>query len=760
VEYNLFPDEVEAPTDSAQRSAAPQNTPLTLAADEISFFSSEVELKDIAAGVALKGVPLDDVLKTICGGYGSKLEALKLKYEAAVTEIDEAIDEGKHRIGVDDARAASVRQKIENRRRELELLSARIERLEYVISAGLHEVRKKRFEHGREFFADQSKFLDEGARKSHEELLEDLKVQRELDDEIYKTQKQYWEADQKEFERRAQLWEKELALVETRLLTSRDRVSRLSDLGISRTTANFLIWVGYISMAGVGGVIGGFIQKRQNPNTDFLSIIFQGFFNLVKLAEPAQKNAGALSFIAAPLPFVLLVVVYMALLGAFVWGTDWVLRKFDPIGWGGKDKDKSKGKRRPRERSGLLERFSSYIPTPEVDRKSYRQLLAYFPYIVLASLIIWGLSAGITPPPSGSGATPPDPTHGLAATYLGVIFSLLSTSAAMLYATKVIEKRAQNTVAAGGLFGKYLRMNWEFGLLMLLMVAALFISAVLPVTPPPAPAVPASATPFDYNVLSLGATAIFMCLCSMGLAYGLIQRGLFREVDYLERWRLFHRQQIEKSRKGPTFHEVLEEYGTNEEIRNLLTSYRNARQMLDEARVLYELKEVFDGDFDDSDDPPLRKFLNTLWPSSDHSRFGKIKAAPPGEPRPIDYVVAPEATARVLINRVEKRSSQERSQAVAAELQRLEQESVELRNRLERLAQAQTVRRRQKLALTQEYERLRSVLAVGREKDVLKFQAAYGVGQLAHAELKDDLVPPKPPPPPIQPPITPTQVIQ
>jgi hypothetical protein len=289
------------------------------------------------------------------------------------------------------------------------------------------------------------------------------------------------------------------------------------------------------------------------------------------------------------------------------------------------------------------------------------------------------------------------------------------------------------------------KLNWEIVLLTALLVLALLLTALLPM------ADTSLMSAARANLISWGAVAIFMCLCSLGLAYGLIQRGLFRDEEFFERLRRNYRHLIEAQRVGPTLCDVFEGYELPEDVReaadatgSLINNYREARHMLDEYRMIYELKEIFDEEFDE--DPSLRSVFRKFWPGQ--PRFSlkglRLRAMPRGEPRPIDYLAAPEETASLLSNRAARAADQSKLVALDGELARLEQEKAEIKRRTERLNQEVATRRRKRLEVAQEYELKKSALAERQEKDLLKFQAAYTVGRLAYVQLKDDLGLPSP----------------
>lgn len=751
---NIIARELAEPEPVVAVSPAPAGETTFLKASADGFFTTEAELKNIAAGVAFTGAAVEPALARIRRGYDARLDALTEQYRSVVSEIEQRIQDYREKILKEEERLREASTGIASFRQELGGLQFELRRLDVAVSTALTEMRKLRLDHARAYFEKQTHYLDAEILRSKEEILEDLRNRREIAEEIYKLQREHWETNRAEFERRAKLVEAELNRVEDELGQARERTARLQDLGISRTTANFLIWVGYISLAGVGGVVGSFLQKRQAGAPDFLSQLFNGFINLVNKTQPSAETFGSWWIVVAPLPLVGFVVTYLAVLYVVVWFMDGRLRGFDD-NWGAEQKKKrEKGRGGGREHPGkpkLLDRFSSYMPTPDVDRSAYRQMLAYFPFVVLFTLLVWLFAAGIPPatnPTPGAPAANAPPSLGLATAYLGVIFTLLTTSAALLYATKIIEPRWRKwaeTSSDSGAFDKYVRLNWEVALLMALLIVTLLLAALMPTgaAAPGAPADPVAAE--RYSLICWGAIAIFMCLCSLGLAYGLIQRGLFRNEEYFERLRLKYRILLEQKRIEPTIYDIFD--ARDDDPAAAAAGYREARHLLDEYRMIYELKEIFDDDFDE--EPALRKVFGKIWPDSTFTlRSVRIKSMPPGEPRPIDYEVAPEHTANLLRSRAERKTVHERLEFVDTELARLQLEKTEAANRIERLNQEVTVRRRQMLDVRQEYDHKRSSLSERQEKEVLKFEAAYAVGWLAYVQLRDEFVPRQAPPAP------------
>lgn len=711
------------------------------------LFASEEELKNIAAGVAMQdGGAVDFALRQIRRGYEARVEALGHQFYAVVGEVDARIGEAEEKIKLEGLRGQALDVSIAQQKLLKEEVERRVRGFDLEIETLLQEIRKKRFNEGKSFFEKQGEYLGGEIRLTKEELLRDIRDKREIAEEIYNLQKDHWFKNKDEFERRAQLFEGELGRIEKHLERTRARTAKLHEQGITRTTANFLIWVGYISLAGAGGVIGSFFQKRLTEDAELLSLIFRGLIKVAHITELSTSGLGPWSVIIAPLPLVILVALYLSIIGAAVFLMDNRMKRFDPA-WDkerGSARDGRKG-RLSLNRMSLTDRFTNYMSTPDVDRKSYRQLLAYFPFVLVAALVVWLFAAGI--PQEAGAAAPgkvPDPTAGLAAAYLGVIFILLSTSAALLYTTKIIEPRRERADAVGGPRNKfdYARLNWEIILLVALLIVSLLLTALLPVGNNSGAG---WLSVERSNLISWGAVAIFMCLCSLGLAYGLIQRGLFREEEFFEGLRRKYRHLIEKQKVSPTVYDLFEKEGPLEEAEPLLTKYREAKHMLDEYRMIYELKEIFADDFDD--DPAFRKLFRKIWENPHFSlRSVRLRAVPPGEPRPIDYVVSPGETRCLLTSRAARRADLDRVVALADDLVRLAREKEKVEGELERLDNAVRLRKRRRLDVMREYELKRTTLVERQEKDILKFQAAYTVCRVGYVQLRSELEMPAPPP--------------
>jgi len=175
------------------------------------------------------------------------------------------------------------------------------------------------------------------------------------------------------------------------------------------------------------------------------------------------------------------------------------------------------------------------------------------------------------------------------------MFTLLSTSTCLLYATKVIEPRWERLIGVNPHPGRgaYIKANWEFGVLMSVMVVVVLLLTFLPLQD-------------RTNYWTWGLIALFMTLGSIGLAYGLLYRGIFRDYDYLVRKRDDYLLKIEEHVLKPTLNDVFEATDT-EELENTAQRYGKARAYLDGLRIENEMSDLF-GEYHPEYDSTFARF--------------------------------------------------------------------------------------------------------------------------------------------------------
>lgn len=718
-------------------------------AADAEFLSEEV-LKDAAVELALQGADSEDGLAYIEAAYAVKERGVEGQYLPQVVQVESSLEKIRSRVGHEKALLEENRLRAERLRGERNTWSEKIQQLRFNVYITVQEIRKKRLQSEKKLFEAEEAKLRSDARESYEEAVKGLDTQIEVARKLYQLDRECWEINKPEYDRRVGELQKEKERVEGELNAVRHTVNHLRRLGVTRHTAGFLIWAGYASLAGVGGVVANLLSGRtRGGGTDYISLTFQYLTNIVKSLQTTSSWADFGRNVLWPSTFVL---VILGLTGVLIWLADYFLKKFHK-GWqeddedglreGGRGRKKGRGRQAASENEGgrgrsplltpELNRLS--IPLPDINRKSYVKLLALLPYLFLAFVIallsINGAgqpAAGAAPPAAGAGAAG---TSALSMTYIGVVFALLTVSVFVLYATKVIEPRwrklsamAERQGAGGGQdgpparppgFSLYLRAHWEFVVVVCAMILALLVAACLPTN--------------NYREHAIwSAVAFFMCFSSMALAYGIIQRGIFRTEEFLDRKRDIYRRLIGKYSTEPTIVDVFE-LGDPDAVRGVSDRYRQSRQDLDELRLLYELKRQFADNY--MDDRGLLAYWSSLkkWASPLSFLNGlPFKKFEPTEPDLLDYEIAPEETSAVNRYREEQLHVRKKVEELTAEMARVERDMAENRSGLRALEGEMSAQEKMLLELKQSYEQELARLRVEKQAHCLKFKAAYSVG--------------------------------
>jgi hypothetical protein len=108
------------------------------------------------------------------------------------------------------------------------------------------------------------------------------------------------------------------------------------------------------------------------------------------------------------------------------------------------------------------------------------------------------------------------------------------------------------------------------------------------------------------NYWTWGLVALFMTIGSIGLAYGLIYRGIFRDYDYLIRKRDDYLLKIEEHVLKPTLNDVFEATDT-QELEETAHRYRKASEYLDGLKIQNEMNGLF-GETHPEYDPAFSRF--------------------------------------------------------------------------------------------------------------------------------------------------------
>jgi len=720
-----------------------------------TMFESDEERKQIAAELALSGTTLDQAENYIKQFYELKKNRLEETWTTRIAEIDRKIANAELDLRQTESSETAAREELDELRRERSSLEKMLPVLKVQMGNAWQRMLHLRVEHGRQFFEDHEAHLEDLLRDHRKEVLAEIDAQIEVDKRIYEIQKQNRAINEAEFNRRIDVCKLEKQKIEEQLEKAQQHVETLKKIGITRTSATFLFVAGFISIGGVGSVVSSLLQGR-DPGTDVLSRIIANLDVILLALVPSRFAAVGPAL--KPFLFILLLVLFLIFFYVMVRVVDWLVQKFD-IAWKNNDPQTEKASAKPaNDKQTLQELFAgitssalsitsqlSAFVSLNLERRDYTRLIASSPYIFLGGLLVFLLS-GVDP--SGKAVS-------LTTAYVGIIFALLATSVSVLYVTKVIEPRwtqAAGEKAAQNSDGKdensektravirHARLNRELTGLFLLMVLSLLIAALMPTYN----------QRWNYfrvdqmNLIVWGFLALFMSLSSLGLAYGIIQRGIFRDLDVLIRLRNEYRSFIEKFSMQP----VLGGSGYGRPFGTELraSDHFDLLHSLEEQRLWYEINEVFSDDFEFHETEPDDKFLRSLWfslrkPEAKKEKpfFGlRLKRDLVKEPRLIDFSVAPEDTKAFLTAREELEERRSRIAEIASATLDLELRIKTLKDGLKDLHQALTSCQEQKRAEINTRESEITEVLLNRQKDLLKFRGNFAVGLIARNLLKDE----------------------
>lgn len=681
---NLIPRSQEAPG----RDVEP---------DKIQMFESLEALRDCAARLGVLGKERSEALEALEQMHEGELEHLRAAFEADKGDLEEVVE-----------RSEAALEDLGGKREELESLRAqqgntrqRKEELEAEITRILQDAEARERARGRERWGNKLKALKEELSSYPSSELDEVLGESQKIVEQRKKLASLNEPGNKlrrrELEARARRLDKELT-------PARERCERLKQQGITKTASGFLLWAGYASFAAVAAAWGVLLQNAVSGG-EFLGRAFGGLSGFVR---GMSADGGFLSTFGL---FVSFLVGGLALLALVTWLSDRLLGSFDRS-WPGTRRDKRGG-------GG-----GSHLPVlsiPPIQRRSYVQLLATFPFVVAGALLFFFVSWGASQTSSGaSDGGMSEVLGGLIGSFVGAAFVLLATSMGILYVTWQI-CRQESESSDGGLF----RPRWELGIILGMMVVAILGAGFLPFLP----------ESLDARRAVWGLIVLFMTASSLALAVGVVTRGIFRDVDILEGDR--DASGLDTGALDAQGIVDLDDiYGPGGVLSSLLDRRRLASD-LELASLL-----LFDEDAGASRD---RRRLGEIWlclnrgqmPKGDYKRLrALVRESPPeaGRNRPAE--LSEEERDRLGELRREQIAVDASLQRLADEVGRQETalEGVDESALMDALEAARGDARRR----TQDYSQENSAAIARHHRERLEFEAAFEVGAMFAGRLRPE----------------------
>lgn len=503
------PPPLVAPTDTASPAGAPPCPEPTI--------SGSLEDAFLLAGL-FEGEETADLLASLKESHNQKAaektdldQARIAALEEEVAKLEEIRQREAEEAGqlkeekrANDAQAAEVLPKY---RRLLERQSARMKNL--LARRSSYPLRRTR--NKLDDYREMSKALAE-------QLLAEEQQRLERDRLLHQGWLERRQWTQKEHERKERFLEGQLAQAEERLRQADAWISKLRTLGITRRSAGFLVWAGYLSFAGFGWFVGESIRSVAEKDSGFMQALLTLLAGGLKaLMGRLGMGLGIGAVVVGPL-------LLLALAFGVFFLADFLLGKFDR-GW--------KGRGGSGRRSSSLSPWGPFQnPFRDVGRNDYVQILARMPvlylWVVVSALAAVFFGLGGNAAPRADLAVLDDPVQTLTYTFLGLVLCVAIAAAILLYVVFVVGPRHRRYLGEEPIGGRAaIWMNIE--------LAAFLASMIVLVI---APDLLRAAIPGIPSIWQKGATAGIWLLPALGgfaVSYGLIYKGVFRDHNGIKR---------------------------------------------------------------------------------------------------------------------------------------------------------------------------------------------------------------------------------
>jgi hypothetical protein len=263
------------------------------------------------------------------------------------------------------------------------------------------------------------------------------------------------------------------------------------DVLMTPTIAGFLIWSGYTGIAATGAAVGRFLYPS-NSGGSLIGTLLAASKNLVD-----SVGTRVPSWLIVPAVALIMLVLLASVAGVF-YITDWLIRHFDGS-WDAKKKKEDQ---------------SSVVPSRPsivVDRRSYVRALGILPFVYAFGLLL----AFLTMNPSAA-----DPlvkfvelAPRVMGVFIGTVLPILTAAVFVIYLIRVMDPRFSQEQA---------QRRWWQGWEIAVLPVALIV-----------PFVVGMAYPKEERTM-WGTLSLFMILSSIALAYGMLLRGMFRQIAEAE----------------------------------------------------------------------------------------------------------------------------------------------------------------------------------------------------------------------------------
>jgi hypothetical protein len=717
------------------------------------FFSSVAEAQDTAVIVALNGQSLEEELKAIAAFYDEKRKDLSHYHEPRIQNLRQTIERRSTWLEDKLKGENSLKNELETAKRDWNNLQGATRGLQKRKQLAWQKVLKQRFERITRFFTERETRLVESLNQSRTEALNDADNQISYLHKFYDLIINNREEHSEKLKARADECIERRGEIRQQLEIAQSEVRSLREIGVTEYSATFLLMFGVLALAGAGSAAASLLGSRQPGNSIFglmLENVLQALSEIHGPWGTLAKFGGLL--IAPVIAIFLLFVVFVV----FVRLAIWVASKYTSQK---SAKQKANRGSQPEEWGGApiiayISRLSSQfslIDGFKADRESYGQVIAYFPYLMLVVIGLF-LFSGIAI----------DSTKiNLTVMLIGIALALLSASSTLLYVTYIIQPRwkaaldqYKKETPSKGFFIRYLALNFEFFSLLALLIIALLVAAFLPSSVAANTAVAANTTvaannvvPYlsdgQFKLISWGFVTVFMLLASFGLAYGIVQKGIFHEAKELWRKHKAFQNCVEKYSYPP----LIEDLGFPDQTpaNDSLNRFIDREDALEDVRSAYELGQMFTPGEEEVIAQQekrrrwprwLRKFVKFLLAEEKTSLDQEgvpVLPSPEMTLKPIDYLDSEEAVKEYELSELELSEQSQRSTTTTNLIASLRTSLNVVSEEIKKLLLEIEGLRNQEVKAEQEFREMLSRVNSNFRRDENAFKTAFGVGQQLRA---------------------------
>ena len=451
------------------------------------------------------------------------------------------------------------------------------------------------------------------------------KLSSEVSDRILKEEKQRFECErvihslaverrklnEEEYSRRRDFLSKRLKEVEGSFLEHDEQINVFRKYGITRTTAGFLIWGGYLAFAAFGWYIGQIIQTLHSSQTGIFSIIINLFARSIQsIVEKLGFGWGFATILIIPL-------IFIGILCLIIFMSDLILRRFD-YNW--RVRSEHQKSRKTKGKSTLWTWTTN--PTQNIVRSDYTQILAKLPIIYFLSAIplfiafLMGLFNKDSISQLQSNMN--NPWQSILYTYFGVVLCIIIAGFVFLYCSKIIEPRHKafyvrfNRNIADIKDGdrkvlSIIKANIEFVIILITFISLFFLFDIIKYIFPSFPTI--------WGDKSTLAILFLIIITSFVVAYGLMYRGMFRDHNALKNELQAYENEIQRYSAFPVVEISNEEFDRyKDELEKLQTEIdriwnddRFWKKTLDASIFLRPYTSILKDIFPDEDEKNIRE---------------------------------------------------------------------------------------------------------------------------------------------------------